>query len=164
MNNVPVVAAPGQVKKTVHVNKHVRATATPAPITRETILPIRRDKKTKRYVQRPINVAKCTHCSVSDSQIAAQKQKMYGDIVVDNSCTGKMVRDGTAIHGNLYLQGMRKYTLPCNIHIDGNLFLRDVHLLQFCGDFVITGNIYVGPRSSFGPIPTTATLGGQIIL
>jgi hypothetical protein len=37
-------------------------------------------------------------------------------------------------------------------------------LLQFCGDFVVTGNIYVSPRSSFGPIPKTARIGGYVVL
>ena len=44
------------------------------------------------------------------------------------------------------------------------MFVRDVNKLQFCGDFEITGNIYVTPTSSFGPIPRSARLGGQVIL
>ena len=59
---------------------------------------------------------------------------------------------------------MQKYTLPCNINIEGNLFLRDMGMLQFCGAFTVKGNIYVSPRSSFGPLPKTARLGGQVIL
>ena len=59
---------------------------------------------------------------------------------------------------------MRKYVLPCGIRIEGDLFLRDMGLLQFAGEFTVTGNIYVTPTSSFGPIPGTARIGGQVIL
>ena len=89
---------------------------------------------------------------------------MYGDIIIDNRGDAKLLNNGTEIDGNLYLQNMRKYVLPCNIKISGNMFIRDVSMLQFCGDFEITGNIYVSPRSSFGPIPSSARLGGQVIL
>ncbi len=107
----------------------------------------------------------CEKCSVSDAQIAATHgQKMYGDIIVDNTCTGNMIQRGATIRGNLYLQDMRKYTLPCDVHIDGNLFIRDVYRLRFCGKFTVTGNIYVTPQSTFGPIPQTAIINGQIIL
>jgi hypothetical protein len=72
--------------------------------------------------------------------------------------------NGAHIRGDLYIQDLRKYTLPCDIVIDGNLFLRDVNLLNFCGDFTVRGNIYVSPRSSFGPVPSTARIGGQVLL
>ena len=75
-----------------------------------------------------------------------------------------VVKNGAHIQGDLYIQDMRKYTLPCDIVIDGNLFLRDVNMLNFCGDFTVRGNIYVSPRSSFGPVPSTARIGGQVIL
>lgn len=90
--------------------------------------------------------------------------RLYGDIIVDGDFPGERLSNGVKIQGNLYLQNMHRYVLPCNTHIDGNLFLRDVGMLKFCGDFVITGNIYVSRRSSFGPIPRTARLGGQVIL
>ena len=77
---------------------------------------------------------------------------IQGDVILDNHRQANAVENCSTIQGNLYLQNMRKYTLPCNIHINGNLFLRDINMLQFCGDFTITGNIYVSPRSSFGPI------------
>lgn len=90
--------------------------------------------------------------------------KIYGDIVIESRGDAAMLRNGTHIRGNLYLQNMRKYVLPCDIRIDGNLFLRDLNLLQFCGKFTVNGNIYVSPRSSFGPIPRNARVRGQIIL
>lgn len=92
-----------------------------------------------------------------------KEYNMYGDIIIDGIKTKEKLSCGVSINGNLYLQNMRKYTLPCDTHIEGNLFLRNVELLKFCGDFTITGDIYVSRNSSFGPIPKTARLGGQII-
>jgi len=105
--------------------------------------------------------------TAKQSSVVAEKQpaeKLSGDIIVENHGDAKVLHNGTEINGNLYLQNMRKYVLPCDIKITGNMFIRDVNMLQFCGDFDITGNIYVSPRSSFGPIPSTAHLGGQVIL
>ena len=59
---------------------------------------------------------------------------------------------------------MRKYTLPCDAKIRGNLFIRNVDKLSFCGQFSVKGNIYVSKQSSFGPIPRNANIGGQVIL
>lgn len=90
--------------------------------------------------------------------------KIYGNIVIESREEAIVLQNGTHIRGNLYLQNMHKYVLPCDIRIDGNLFLRDLGMLQFCGRFTIKGNIYVTPSSSFGPIPRNSYLGGQIIL
>ncbi len=90
--------------------------------------------------------------------------KIYGDIVIESRGEAIILKNNAHIRGNLYLQHMRKYVLPCGVKIEGNLFLRDLNMLQFCGPFTITGNIYVSPRSSFGPIPRNSRLGGQIIL
>jgi len=100
---------------------------------------------------------------VSRVYVHEERQKLYGDIIVDGEFPGERLNHGVKIDGSLYLQNMRRYTLPCGAHIEGNLFLRDVNMLKFCGDFVVTGNIYVSRRSSFGPIPRTARLGGQVI-
>lgn len=89
---------------------------------------------------------------------------IYGDIIIESHGEAIILKNNAHIRGNLYLQRMRKYVLPCGVRIEGNLFLRDLHMLQFCGPFTITGNIYVSPRSSFGPIPKNSYLGGQIIL
>ena len=67
------------------------------------------------------------------------------------------------VNGNLILQNLRGYTLPCGIRINGDLLLRNVGQLKFCGCFEVTGNIYVSSNSSFGPIPRNARLGGQVI-
>ena len=87
-----------------------------------------------------------------------------GDVVIDTRRAASVIEHNTRVQGNLYLQNMRKYTLPCGVRVEGNLFLRDVNLLQFCGEFTVTGNIYVNPRSSFGPIPANARVGGYVIL
>lgn len=85
-----------------------------------------------------------------------------GDVVIGTR-GGEMIKSGANIRGNLYLQDMRYYTLPCNVRVEGSLYLRDVGLLKFCGPFTVTGNIYVSRSSSFGPIPRDARLGGQVI-
>ena len=127
-------------------------------------LPIARETKTNKMVSEPIRVTTAEPNPVTERQIAKKGDKMYGDIIIDNRGDAKLLNNGTEINGNLYLQNMRKYVLPCDIKISGNMFIRDVSMLQFCGNFEIKGNIYVSPRSSFGPIPSSARLGGQVIL
>lgn len=90
--------------------------------------------------------------------------KIYGDVIIESRAEAVVLKNGAHIRGNVYLQNMRKYVLPCGVKIEGNLFLRNLGQLQFCGDFVVTGNIYVSPTSSFGPMPRNARLGGQVIL
>ncbi len=92
------------------------------------------------------------------------KQNLTGDIIVDLYPSAPVLSNGVKIDGNLFLQNMRKYTLPCGTKIEGNLFIRNVDKLSFCGAFTVKGNIYVNPRSSFGPIPSNARVGGQVIL
>lgn len=92
------------------------------------------------------------------------KQDLYGDVIVDTYPNAVVLMNGVNVNGNLYVQNMRKYTLPCGAKISGNLFIRNVEKLQFCGAFVVKGNIYVTHRSSFGPIPENAYVGGQVIL
>ena len=94
----------------------------------------------------------------------AQRTNVYGDVIIESRGDTIVLTNGAHVRGNLYLQRMRKYVLSCGIVIDGNLFLRDVNLLEFCGPFAVKGNIYVSPRSSFGPIPYNARVGGQVIL
>ncbi|MBO7066949.1 MAG: hypothetical protein J6W40_05000 [Alphaproteobacteria bacterium] len=160
--NVPVIAEP--------VTKPVNASASDAQtakddesLSRYGTLPIKRDRM-HRMVGKPIRVVKPQSDPVAERQTARINNKMFGDIVIDSRGAATMLSNGTEINGNLYLQNMRKYVLPCNIKITGSMFIRDVNMLQFCGDFDITGNIYVSPRSSFGPIPTNSRLGGQVIL
>lgn len=96
--------------------------------------------------------------------IAKQNDTFMGDVIIDTRAGGRMLRSGATVRGNLYLQDMNKYVLPCNIKIQGNLFLRDIGILQFCGKFSVSGNIYVTPSSSFGPIPRDAYVGGHVII
>ena len=138
------------------------------PVTRKiTTLPVKRDPVTRKAVATPIQVAKTPVNPVAIKQVPVatvkQNPTVMGDIVVDNHDMTRVLTNGTRIKGNLYIQDLRKYTLPCNIVIEGNLILRDVNMLNFCGDFTVCGNIYVSPRSSFGPVPSTARIGGQII-
>ena len=91
------------------------------------------------------------------------KNQVLGNTVIDSRAAGTVLKNNTVVQGNLYLQNMHKFTLPCNVRIEGHLFLRDMGLLQFCGQFTVTGNIYVSPRSSFGPLPKTARIGGHLI-
>lgn len=121
-------------------------------------LPLKRDVRTRKYLSHTITVARGKYIPED------APRQLNGDIIIDHHGDSPLLTDGVYVNGNLYLQNMRKYTLPCGTVIRGNLFLRDVTMLQFCGDFTVTGNIYVSPRSSFGPIPSTARLGGQVIL
>jgi len=129
-------------------------------------LPMVRNVKSGEIINEPIVVATEKPCATMEKQIAKVKKenKIMGDVVIDSRKVAGVIEHGTKIQGNLYLQNMRKYTLPCGVRINGNLFLRDVNMLQFCGEFTVTGNIYVSPRSAFGPIPATARLGGYVIL
>ena len=124
-------------------------------------LPIRRDARGD--MQRPINVAPAKPCD-NPALRPAGDGRIYGDVIIETRGERVMLKNGARIRGNLYLQRMHKYVLPCNVVVEGNIFLRDVNLLQFCGPFTVTGNIYVSPKSSFGPLPYNARLGGQVIL
>ncbi len=131
---------------------------------RPTTLPIARDNSTRKPMAKPINVRKEKKCPAAEKQIARVNKNIFGDTIIDSRDATYVLSDDIVVNGSLYLQNMRKYTLPCNITVRGNLFLRDVNMLQFCGDFTVTGNIYVSPRSSFGPIPSTARIGGQVVM
>ena len=150
--NANVVAQPVNVTQNVEVRNVV-----PRPVP----LPVAGKK-----VDRPVNVVpvKKSEVKIAKRYIAKQNKQLLGDVIIDSRGAGRMLESGMIVNGNLYLQNMHKYTLPCNVRVNGNVFLRDLGLLQFCGDFIITGNIYVSPRSSFGPIPRTARLGGRVIL
>lgn len=111
-----------------------------------------------------INVVPVKANPVTVKQTPCYKHKIMGDTVIANRSDALVLKPGMQVNGNLYIQNMRKYTLPCDVKINGNLFLRDLSMLQFCGRFTVTGNIYVSPRSSFGPLPNDARIGGQIIL
>lgn len=92
------------------------------------------------------------------------QQRLYGDVIVDVYPASPVLSNGVKIDGNLFVQNVRKYTIPCDAKINGNLFIRNVGKLNFCGGFTVRGNIYVNRESSFGPIPRNAKIKGQIIL
>ncbi|MDR1360881.1 MAG: hypothetical protein LBJ18_01045 [Rickettsiales bacterium] len=148
----PYIAAPAPAPKAETIEIPAKATVDTKTLEATITLPL---KKVIEKAKPEVQNAK----PVSESK----KLNFYGDMVIDGQLPGQKLTAGTTIEGNVYLQNMRRYTLPCGIVIDGDLFLRDVEMLRFCGDFTITGNIYVSRRSSFGPIPTTARLGGQVI-
>lgn len=150
-----VATAPVPVPVTLKTTE-VKTPALPLPVD------INTRKKTEQSV-RVVPVAK-KQIEIVKKQTAIHNKQFWGDVIIDNRSAGALIQNNTKINGNLYLQNMRKYVLPCGIHINGNLFLRDVNMLQFCGDFIITGNIYVSPHSSFGPIPKSARLGGYVVL
>lgn len=158
-----VVVADAPAVAVVPENPQVVLSDEKAPASVKTVrptLPLKRDPITRKYVSHTITVA---HRGHAVAPVRAVRQ-LNGDVIIDRRNANPVLTDGVHVNGNLYLQNMRKYTLPCGTVVRGNLFLRDVQMLQFCGDFTVTGNIYVSPRSSFGPIPRTARLGGQVIL
>jgi hypothetical protein len=91
------------------------------------------------------------------------KKKIPGTLIVNGHGRKAKLSSMTTIGGDLILQNMRTFVLPCGTRVNGNLLLRNVRLLKFCGCFDIAGNIYVSSDSSFGPIPKDAHLGGQVI-
>ena len=92
------------------------------------------------------------------------QQNLSGDVIVDVHPSTPVLQNGVNINGNLFIQNVRKYTLPCGAKINGNLFVRNVANLRFCGEFTVKGNIYVNRGSAFGPIPDNAHIDGNIIL
>ena len=85
-------------------------------------------------------------------------------VVVKQISDSPILSNGVNINGNLFVQNLRKYTLPCDAKISGHLFIRNVERLNFCGKFTVKGNIYVNRQSSFGPLPKQARIGGQVVL
>ena len=96
--------------------------------------------------------------------VATKQRTIHGDMIVDSYDLAALVKPGTHIRGNLYIQNIDTYTLPCNVVIDGNLVLRDVSVVNFCGKFTVRGNIYVSPKSGFSKIPCDARIRGKVIL
>ncbi|MBO4625880.1 MAG: hypothetical protein J5679_01215 [Alphaproteobacteria bacterium] len=172
--SVVIVAAPVPASAVNTIKQNASVVAEPTTKTvrtstrsvrqRTNTLPILRDNKSNKMTAEPIRTTNEKPNPVLVKQTIKIAETMHGDIVIESRGDAKILHNGTEINGNLYLQNMRKYVLPCDIKITGNMFIRDVNMLQFCGDFEINGNIYVSPRSSFGPIPSTAHLGGQVIL
>lgn len=157
-----VLQQPAPVETTQTIEK-TQPVVKPRKITK---LPVKHDAATRKPIAMPIQVAKVPQNPVAIKQVAVieEEKVVLGNTVIDNHDMTTVLKHGSHIRGDLYIQDLRKYTLPCNVVIDGNLILRDVNMLNFCGDFTVRGNIYVSPRSSFGPVPSTARIGGQVIL
>ncbi len=96
--------------------------------------------------------------------VQTKKRTIHGDMIVDSYDLAALVKPGTHIRGSLYIQNIDTYTLPCDVVIDGNLVLRDVSVVNFCGKFNVRGNVYVSPKSSFTDVPCNARIGGHVIL
>ncbi|MCL2758505.1 MAG: hypothetical protein FWE64_04285 [Alphaproteobacteria bacterium] len=155
-NDRLVVAMPLQ-----RVVRPATAKAVPQPTARP-VRPARVTPTDKPAKPRPKHLTPRAH-GVAPEPLVAQTWS-HGDTIVDGEYPGTVtLAPGAGIRGNLILQNHRRYTLPCGIHVKGNLLLRNVGQLRFCDDFTITGNIYVSRDSSFGPIPRSARLGGNVI-
>lgn len=131
-----------------------------------TTLPLKADKKTGITPKiKTVGVKKpqvVREISVPARELP--KQNLGGDVIVDVHPSAVVLQNGVNVNGNLFIQNMRKFTLPCDAKINGNLFIRNVDRLNFCGKFNVSGNIYVNRESSFGPIPDGSVIGGQIVL
>lgn len=112
--------------------------------------------KIKIKENRPIN--KNINCKNKD-----KVYNRYGDVIVDGKNSIDSIKQNENLVGNLYVQNMYNYTLPCDVSIKGNLFLRNLGRLKFCGKFTITGNIYITENVSFGNFPKGSKLEGNII-
>ena len=134
--------------------------------TFKTTLPIRSDKQTNIKPKiKTVGVAKPQ--VVKELSLPAKElpqQVLSGDVIVDNYPSSPVLSNGVKINGNLFIQNMRKYTIPCDAKINGHLFIRNVSHLNFCGKFKVNGNVYVNRGSAFGAIPQDAQITGQIIL
>lgn len=131
-----------------------------------TVLPLKADKRTGITPKiRTVGVDKPE--IVRETSLPAnelQKQNLAGDVIVDVNPKSPILYNGAKINGNLIIQNMRKYTLPCGMTINGHLFIRNVQRLYFCGEFTVNGNVYVNRESSFGALPKGTKINGQIIL
>jgi len=134
--------------------------------TFNTTLPLKADAKTNIKPKiKTVGVAKpqiVKEISVPADELP--QQTLSGDVIVDVQPISPVLSNGTKINGNLIIQNMRKYTLPCGATVNGHLIIRNVERLYFCGEFTVNGNIYVNRQSSFGPLPKGAKINGQIIL
>ena len=128
-------------------------------------MPLKADKKTGITPKiKTVGVAKPE--IVREISLPADElpqQDLSGDVIIDVNPKSPVLYNGAKINGNLIIQNMRKYTLPCGMKINGHLFVRNVARLHFCGEFTVNGNIYVNRESSFGALPDGTKINGQII-
>jgi len=170
----PTTAAPADAPKPMKVSVRVPAKVTFDKTTDKIIIEMPLKKTVAPAVESGIIETPAAPAATTPAPIPAPTTttkrplvasvETIGDEIVDVMHFGgpRLVSNST-IHGNLFVQNAHFYTLPCNITVEGDLYIRNVGLLKFCGDFNIRGNIVVSSNSSFGPIPSTARLGGQVI-
>ena len=132
----------------------------------KTVLPVKVDNQTNIRPQiRTIGVAKpeiVRELSVPANELP--KQVLSGDVIIERHPASPILSNGVKVNGNLYIQNMNKYTIPCDAKINGHLFIRNVGKVNFCGKFKVNGNVYVNRESSFGPLPDGTKINGQIML
>ena len=97
------------------------------------------------------------------ASVSTSKRIVHGDMIIDSLDAAKLVVPGTQIRGNLYVQDLTTYTLPCNVTIDGNLIIRDVNMMQFCDKVKVGGKVYVSPVSGVKKFPCKKKIGGIIL-
>ena len=99
---------------------------------------------------------------------AQPRRQIAGTLRINGHGHVKSLQPNTTIDGDLILQNFKSFTIPCGTIVTGNLMLRDVNNLRFCDadgeSFEVRGNIHLSRNSSFGSIPSSARLGGQIVL
>ena len=131
-----------------------------------TVLPVKMDTQTNITPKiRTVGVAKpeiIRELSLPANELP--QQVLSGDVIIERHPASPVLSNGVKVNGNLYIQNMRKYTIPCDAKINGHLFIRNVNKVNFCGKFKVNGNVYVNRESSFGPIPEGTKINGQIIL
>ena len=139
--------------------KYSSATATVLPVKAENQVPDTKVQIRTVGVKEPEIVVE-----LATPAAELPQQVLSGDVIVEKAPYSPILSNGVKINGNLFIQNMRKYTIPCDAKINGHLFIRNVQKLSFCGKFKVNGNVYVNRESSFGPIPEGAKINGQIIL
>ena len=131
-----------------------------------TNLPVKMDTQTNITPKiRAVGVAK-PHV-INELSLPADElpqQVLSGDVIVERAPNSPILSNGVKVNGNLYIQNMRKYTIPCDAKINGHLFIRNVSRVDFCGKFKVNGNVYVNRGSSFGPLPNGTKINGKIVL
>lgn len=132
----------------------------------KTALPVQADKQTG--IKPKIKVVGFDKPQIVKEQSLPAKelpqQVLSGDVIVDNYPSSPVLSNGVKINGNLFVQNMRKYTIPCDAKINGHLFIRNVARLNFCGKFKVNGNVYINRGSVFGVLPEGAKINGRIVL
>ena len=132
----------------------------------KTVVPVKVDNQTNIKPKiRTVGVAKPE--IIPELSLPAKElpqQVLGGDVIIERHPASPVLSNGVKVNGNLYIQNMRKYTIPCDAKINGHLFIRNVSMVNFCGKFKVNGNVYVNRGSSFGPLPEGTKINGKIIL